>query len=67
MLFVPLPRFGIAGAVCFEMSYLIDFLLFSEKIIVIDSCAISVLQLGFEGYAFSESLLYIIYNLLIIN
>ena len=25
---VPLPRFGIAGAVCFEMSYLIDILLF---------------------------------------
>ena len=27
---VPLPSFGIAGAVCFEMSYLIDYLLFRK-------------------------------------
>ena len=27
---VPLPRFGILGAEGFEMSYLIDLLLFSE-------------------------------------
>ena len=29
---VPLPRLGIAGAVCFEMSYFIDFQLFRKKI-----------------------------------
>ena len=59
---VPLPRFGITGAVCFEMSYFIV-ILFLDEIYSGQAFQFQLFQMIFEWC----QILYYSYNLLIIR
>ena len=61
---VPFPRFGILGAVRLVISYFIDFLLFTKKLIVF-CISVSVVSVCFLRYH-SPLIIYITIYILII-